>query len=178
MAASGTAIQTVERRFRSSNRSCGKPATWSRSSTDWKPPRRSRWASNRVAWVTERFCPRSCSKVTVFRFTATPASTGAAALTAAAGGDGCGAGGCGGSGDGGGGVGGCGAGAGGAAGCGDGEAGGGGAVGAGPGTGGGGVGEGGSGAGGCGWDCRPTGACTEQTTGLLASVAPSSASRG
>jgi hypothetical protein len=64
--------QTVERCFSSSSNSTGKPATWSRSSTDLKPPRRSRWASRRVAWVTERFCSRSCSKVIELRLIWSP----------------------------------------------------------------------------------------------------------
>lgn len=55
----------------------------------WKPPRRSRWASSLVAWVTERLSSRSCSKVTVLRLIVAPAlASGAGALTAAAGGGG------------------------------------------------------------------------------------------
>src|SRR6185503_10108001 len=67
---------TLARDFRSASTSSGKPATWSRSSTESKPPSRSRWASRRVAWVTERFCERSCSKVTELRLIVSPAGDG------------------------------------------------------------------------------------------------------
>ena len=67
----------------------GNPGTSSSSSTEPKRPRRSRWASRRVAWVTERLCSRSCSKVTVLRLIeppAAPAGGGGAAGRRAAGG--------------------------------------------------------------------------------------------